>query len=77
MLGGVRLSALRRQIRLASFKKSTYVPQAVDVLTPIGRGQALLVVGQQGAGKSSLVLDAILGQRDQDVQCIYASVGQR
>lgn len=51
--------------------------QAVDVLTPVGRGQALLVVGMPGSGKSSLVLDAILGQRTQGVQCIYASVGQR
>ena len=52
-------------------------PQAVDVLTPIGRGQALLVVGLPGSGKTSLVLDAILGQKHHDVQCIYASVGQR
>ena len=51
--------------------------QAVDVLTPVGRGQALLVVGLPGSGKSSLVLNAILGQKQQAVQCIYACVDQR
>ncbi|KAK9792239.1 hypothetical protein WJX73_003401 [Symbiochloris irregularis] len=47
--------------------------KAVDVLTPLGRGQSLLVAGPKGAGKSSLVLDAILGQRDTGVRCIYAA----
>ena len=51
--------------------------QAVDVLTPLGRGQSLLVAGPSGSGKSSLVLDAILGQRDTGVRCIYASTVHR
>ena len=51
--------------------------QALDVLTPLGRGQALLVTGDQHSGKSAAVLDAILGQHGSGVRCIYAAVGQR
>ena len=55
---------------------SQYV-QALDALTPLGRGQALLVTGEQSSGKSSVALDAILGQHSSGVRCIYAAVGQR
>jgi len=56
--------------------------QAVDTLTPLGRGQAQLLVGPAGSGKSSLAVDAILGQHmqqpgQQPVRCVYASVGHR
>lgn len=51
--------------------------QALDVLTPIGRGQSLLVVGPPASGKSSTVLDAILGQRDTGVRCIFAATAHR
>ncbi|KAK9824846.1 hypothetical protein WJX81_006563 [Elliptochloris bilobata] len=50
--------------------------KAVDALTPLGRGQALLVTGARGSGKSALVLDAVLAQARSNVQCIYAAVGQ-
>ncbi len=53
------------------------MPQALDVLTPLGRGQALLVTGLRQTGKTSLVLDAILGQYRSGVRCIYAAIGQR
>lgn len=57
--------------------------QAVDTLTPLGRGQAQLLVGPAASGKSSLAVDAILGQHmqqqagQQPVRCVYASVGHR
>lgn len=51
--------------------------QALDMLTPLGRGQALLVTGMQQSGKTSLVLDAVLGQYRSGVRCIYAAIGQR
>ena len=51
--------------------------QALDALTPLGRGQALLVTGEQQSGKSSVVLDGILGQSGSGVRCIYAAIGQR
>ena len=53
------------------------VGQAVDALTPLGRGQAQLVTGARGAGKTALVLDAVLAQARTDVRCIFASVGHR
>ena len=51
--------------------------KAVDILTPLGRGQALLVVGPEGSGKTQLCLDSIVGQRDSGdgVRCVYAAVG--
>ena len=51
--------------------------QAVDALTPLGRGQALLVTGARRAGKTALVLDAVLAQARSNVRCIVAAVGQR
>ncbi len=51
--------------------------QAVDALTPLGRGQALMVNGPAGSGKTSLGLDCILAQRLQGVRCIYAAINQR
>ncbi len=50
-------------------------PQALDILTPLGRGQALQVSGPSGSGKSSLLLDVVRGQRGSGVRCIYAAVG--
>ena len=49
--------------------------KAVDVLTPIGRGQAQLVAGPTGAGKTQLCIDVVVGQRGAGVRCVYASVG--
>ena len=57
--------------------------QALDTLTPLGRGQAQLLVGPAGSGKTSLAVDAILGQQalqqpaQAPVRCVYASVGHR
>ncbi|GAB4817334.1 hypothetical protein N2152v2_004380 [Parachlorella kessleri] len=47
--------------------------KAVDVLTPIGRGQSQLVAGPRGSGKTQLCIDAILGQRGKAVRCVYAA----
>jgi F-type H+-transporting ATPase subunit alpha len=48
----------------------------VDALIPIGRGQRQLVIGDDGTGKSSFVLDAVLSQRGRNVVCIMVMVGQ-
>ena len=50
---------------------------AVDSLLPIGRGQRELIIGNRGTGKTSLVVDTILHQKDQDVLCIYVSIGHK
>ncbi|KAJ9515099.1 hypothetical protein QJQ45_028891, partial [Haematococcus lacustris] len=47
--------------------------KAVDLLTPLGRGACLLVVGPAGSGQQQLVEDCLLGQRGTGVRCVYAS----
>jgi len=49
----------------------------VDALTPIGRGQRELIIGDRQTGKTALVVDTILNQRDTDVICIYVAIGQK
>jgi F-type H+-transporting ATPase subunit alpha len=49
----------------------------VDALTPIGRGQRELIVGDRQTGKTALVVDTIINQRDTDVVCIYVAIGQK
>lgn len=51
--------------------------KAVDALIPIGRGQRELIIGDRGTGKTSLAVDTILNQRDENVICIYCGIGQK
>ncbi|MEO8901772.1 MAG: alternate F1F0 ATPase, F1 subunit alpha, partial [Polyangiaceae bacterium] len=51
--------------------------KVVDALIPIGRGQRELILGDRQTGKTTIALDTILNQRDQDVVCVYCAVGQR
>lgn len=51
--------------------------KAIDALIPIGRGQRELLIGDRQTGKTAIVVDAILNQRDQDVICIYVAIGQK
>ena len=48
----------------------------VDALLPIGKGQRQLLVGDDGVGKSSLALDAVINQRGRDVFCVVVEIGQ-
>ena len=50
---------------------------AIDALTPIGRGQRELIIGDRKTGKTTLAIDTILNQRDSGVHCFYVSVGQK
>ncbi len=50
---------------------------ALDALTPIGRGQRELIIGDRQTGKTALVIDTILNQKNQDVLCIYVAIGQK
>ena len=50
---------------------------AVDAMFPIGRGQRELIVGEDGSGKTSLALDAMLRQRGTDVVAVYVAIGRR
>ncbi len=51
--------------------------KAIDAMIPIGRGQRELVIGDRKTGKTSILIDAIISQADQDVKCIYVSIGQK
>jgi F-type H+-transporting ATPase subunit alpha len=51
--------------------------KAIDALTPIGRGQRELIIGDRQTGKSALAIDTIINQRDKDLICIYVAIGQK
>lgn len=51
--------------------------KAVDAMTPIGRGQRELIIGDRQIGKTAMAVDAIINQKDSGVLCIYVAVGQK
>ena len=51
--------------------------KAVDAMTPIGRGQRQLIIGDRKTGKTAVAVDAILNQKGQDVICVYVACGVR
>jgi F-type H+-transporting ATPase subunit alpha len=51
--------------------------KAVDAMTPIGRGQRELIIGDRQTGKTAIALDTIINQRDKDLICIYVALGQK
>jgi len=51
--------------------------KVIDALTPIGRGQRELIIGDRKTGKTALAIDTILNQRGQNVMCFYVAVGQK
>lgn len=50
---------------------------AVDALTPVGRGQRELIIGDRKTGKTAVAVDAILNQKETGVICVYVACGQR
>ncbi|VMX50108.1 ATP synthase subunit alpha [Streptococcus pneumoniae] len=51
--------------------------KAIDALVPIGRGQRELIIGDRQTGKTTIAIDTILNQKDQDMICIYVAIGQK
>jgi F-type H+/Na+-transporting ATPase subunit alpha len=51
--------------------------KAIDSMTPIGRGQRELIIGDRKTGKTTIAVDTILNQRGQGVKCIYVAIGQK
>jgi F-type H+-transporting ATPase subunit alpha len=51
--------------------------KAVDAMTPIGRGQRELIIGDRKTGKTAIGIDAIINQRDSGVKCFYVAIGQK
>ncbi|MCR5353835.1 MAG: F0F1 ATP synthase subunit alpha, partial [Clostridiales bacterium] len=63
-------------------RKSVSVPlqtgiKAIDSMIPIGRGQRELIIGDRQTGKTEIILDTILNQKDTGVLCIYVAIGQK
>ena len=51
--------------------------KAIDAMTPIGRGQRELIIGDRKTGKTTVAVDTILNQRGKGVKCIYVAIGQK
>ena len=51
--------------------------KVIDALTPIGRGQRELIIGDRKTGKTTLGIDTIINQADQNVHCFYVAIGQK
>ncbi|MCC9641885.1 F0F1 ATP synthase subunit alpha [Rhodopirellula sp. JC740] len=51
--------------------------KAIDSMTPIGRGQRELIIGDRKTGKTAIAIDAILNQKGQGVKCFYIAIGQK
>lgn len=63
-------------------RKSVHEPlqtglTAIDALTPIGRGQRELIIGDRQTGKTAIAIDTIINQKGQNVICIYVAIGQK
>jgi F-type H+-transporting ATPase subunit alpha len=51
--------------------------KAIDAMTPIGRGQRQLIIGDRSTGKTAIAVDTIINQRGLGVKCIYVAIGQK
>ena len=51
--------------------------KVIDALTPIGRGQRELIIGDRKTGKTALAIDTIINQRGENVFCFYVAIGQK
>ena len=51
--------------------------KAIDSLIPIGRGQRELIIGDRGTGKTTIAVDTILNQKNENMICVYCAIGQK
>jgi F-type H+-transporting ATPase subunit alpha len=51
--------------------------KAIDAMTPIGRGQRELIIGDRKTGKTAIAIDAIINQKQESVICVYVAIGQK
>ena len=63
-------------------RKSVHEPmytglKAIDAMTPIGRGQRELIIGDRQVGKTAVCLDAIIAQKNSGIKCFYVAIGQK
>ena len=51
--------------------------KAIDAMTPVGRGQRELIIGDRKTGKTAIAIDAIINQKTESVICVYVAIGQK
>mgnify|MGYP001465052127 FL=1 len=51
--------------------------KSIDAMTPIGRGQRELIIGDRQIGKTAICIDAIIRQKETGLKCIYVAIGQK
>ena len=63
-------------------RKSVHEPmmtgiKSIDAMTPVGRGQRELIIGDRQTGKTAVAIDAIINQKNTDIHCFYVAIGQK
>ncbi len=81
-LSGTQLRRMEIQAPGVLGRKPVHEPlqtgiKAIDSMTPIGRGQRELIIGDRKTGKTTIAVDTILNQKGQGVKCIYVAIGQK
>jgi F-type H+/Na+-transporting ATPase subunit alpha len=84
-LGDINSTAKKRlEIKAPGIvkRKSVHEPlqtgiKAIDAMTPVGRGQRQLIIGDKKTGKTAIAIDTIINQKDSGVICIYVAIGQK
>ncbi len=81
-LKATKYRAVEKKASGVMARQSVKVPlqtgiKVIDALVPIGRGQRELIIGDRQTGKTSIAVDTILNQKDEDVICIYVAIGQK
>ena len=81
-LTGVTLRRMEIQAPGIVGRKPVHEPlqtgiKAIDAMTPVGRGQRELIIGDRKTGKTTVAIDTILNQKGQGVKCIYVAIGQK
>ena len=81
-LTGVQLRRMEIQAPGIMGRKPVHEPlqtgiKAIDAMTPIGRGQRELIIGDRKTGKTTVAIDTILNQQGLGVKCIYVAIGQK
>ncbi|KAB2490630.1 F0F1 ATP synthase subunit alpha [Priestia endophytica] len=81
-IGATKTRPIESQAPGVMDRKSVHEPlqtgiKAIDALVPIGRGQRELIIGDRQTGKTSVAIDTILNQKDEDMICIYVAIGQK
>jgi len=84
-LGDIKTTEFRRiEIKAPGIvnRKSVHEPmqtglKSIDAMTPVGRGQRELIIGDKKTGKTAVALDTIINQKGNGVICIYVAIGQK